>query len=166
MPISSFLASLRAKVGHDLIAVTAASVSVFDETGRLLLGKDAETDYWTLPGGAIDPDELPASAAVRECWEETGLHVELTKLIGIFGGQKFRVTYPNGDQTYYTTIAFEAHIIGGALKPDGLEMESLQYFSSSECGTLNLSPSSRIISACAFRRKCKPFFETSTWSPD
>jgi 8-oxo-dGTP pyrophosphatase MutT (NUDIX family) len=27
--------------------------------------------------GAIDPDERPADAAVRECWEETGCSLNL-----------------------------------------------------------------------------------------
>ncbi len=64
MPISSHLKAVRDKVGHDLLTLTAASVSVFDRSGRLLLGEDAETGLWTLPGGAIDPNEHPADAAV------------------------------------------------------------------------------------------------------
>ena len=165
MPISSHLASVRAKVGHDLLTLTAASISVFNPEGRLLLGKDAETSFWMLPGGVIDPDELPSNAAVRECWEETGLHVEINRLIGVFGGPEFRIHYPNGDHAYYTSIAFEARIIGGEVKPDGSEIESLRYFSSSECADLNLAPSSRIISACAFRHRPEPYFAAPTWSP-
>ncbi|MGC4190177.1 MAG: NUDIX domain-containing protein [Thermomicrobiales bacterium] len=30
-------------------------------------------DLWVLPGGGIDPDEDPETAALRELWEETGL---------------------------------------------------------------------------------------------
>jgi 8-oxo-dGTP pyrophosphatase MutT (NUDIX family) len=73
MPMSPHLLAVRAKVGHDLLTMTAASISVFDSSGRLLLREDAETGLWTLPGGAIDPNEHPADAAVRECFEETGL---------------------------------------------------------------------------------------------
>lgn len=31
--------------------------------------------FWEFPGGKVRPDESPASAAVRECLEETGLSV-------------------------------------------------------------------------------------------
>ena len=81
MPISSYLKTLRDKIGHDLVATSAASISVFDDRGRILLGMDAETGFWTLPGGAIDPGEIPADAAVRECFEETGLFVHPERLL-------------------------------------------------------------------------------------
>lgn len=165
MPISPFLAALRRKIGHDLLTLTSAATCVFDAEGRLLLGKDAETGRWTLPGGAIDPEEPPAVAAVRECWEETGLHVEVTRLIGVFGGPEFMINYPNGDQAYYTTIAFEARIIGGGLKADGAEIESLRYFSAEECRTLNISPSARVVSACALQRHAEAYFAPAAWSP-
>lgn len=165
MPISPFLASLRKKIGHDLVTLTSAAACVFDAGGKLLLGKDAETGLWTLPGGVIDPEELPSDAAVRECWEETGLLVELTKLIGVFGGREFLVRYPNGDLAYYTAVAFGARVIGGALKADGSEIERLQYFSEVECRTLDLSPSARVISSSAFAHPRNPYFAPATWSP-
>jgi 8-oxo-dGTP pyrophosphatase MutT (NUDIX family) len=58
--------------------MAAASISVFDSNGRLLLEEDAETGRWTLPGGAIDPNEHFADAAVRECFEETGFSLSPT----------------------------------------------------------------------------------------
>jgi len=36
--------------------------------------------YW-LPGGGMDPGELPVAAAVRECREEVGIDVEVTGLL-------------------------------------------------------------------------------------
>jgi 8-oxo-dGTP pyrophosphatase MutT (NUDIX family) len=162
MPISAYLKAVREKVGHDLIALTAVSISIFDAGGRLLLGKDAETGFWTLPGGAIDPNEHPADAAVRECLEETGLLIEPARLIGVFGGPEFLTHYPNGDIAYYTTIAFQGDIVGGSHQPGDGEMSELRYFGPSECETVNLSPSSRIISKQAFAQTIHPYFRPAS----
>lgn len=165
MSISAHLKAVRDKVGHDLLTLTAASISVFDEVGRLLLGEDAETGFWTLPGGAVDPNEHPADAAVRECFEETGLLVKPERILGVFGGPGFLIRYPNGDVTYYTTVAFEASIVGGSLKADGVEIVDLRYFTQAECDALTLSPSSRIISRQAFRKTRLPYFAPAKWRP-
>ncbi len=165
MSISAHLKAVRDKVGHDLLTLTAASISVFDKSGRLLLGEDAETGLWTLPGGAIDPNEHPADAAVRECFEETGLLVKPERIVGVFGGPEFLIHYPNGDVTFYTTVAFEGSIVGGSLKADGVEISHLRYFTQAECDALALSPSSRVISRQAFSKNQLPYFAPARWRP-
>jgi len=166
MPISDHLRAVRHKIGHDLLATTAVSISVFDEHGRILLGCDAETGLWTLPGGAIDPNEHPADAATRECFEETGLLVRPQRLLGVFGGPEFLIRYPNGDLTYYTVIAFEAVVIGGALAPDGDEIASLRFVDRADWERLQVSPSSRIISRQAFDHDPTPYFAAAGWRPE
>jgi 8-oxo-dGTP pyrophosphatase MutT (NUDIX family) len=145
--------------------MTAVSISIFDPEGRLLLGRDSEMDRWSLPGGGVDPGEQPADAAVRECFEETGLLVRLEGLIGVFGGPEFLIHYPNGDVTYYTTAAFRGAIMGGAHAPMDGEFSELGYFSRSECDSLDMSPSSRIISRQAFAAASQPYFAQATWMP-
>lgn len=39
-------------------------------------------DDWCLPGGFIEATEHPEESAAREVLEETGLHVEVTRLLG------------------------------------------------------------------------------------
>jgi len=45
--------------------------------GRILLVKASYRWRWGLPGGLLDPGEDPATAAVREAREETGLAIAL-----------------------------------------------------------------------------------------
>ncbi|MFB6118428.1 NUDIX hydrolase [Halosegnis sp.] len=45
--------------------------------GATLLHEHDRLEMWLPPGGHIDRDELPHEAALRECYEETGLEPEL-----------------------------------------------------------------------------------------
>jgi NUDIX domain len=65
MPISPYVRALREKVGHDLLALQSATVIVFDDVRRLLLAQSAESGLWMTIGGANEPGEVPADAAIR-----------------------------------------------------------------------------------------------------
>jgi len=98
-----------------------------------------------MPGGKADEGEDPRSAAIRETWEETGLHVEPLGLCGVFGGLDFRVTYENGDETTYVAAVYECRPIGGTLRPDGDETIDVRYFAASELATITLSSAARTL---------------------
>jgi NUDIX domain len=85
--VTDYVHRIRALVGSgELLQLPSASVAIRDVHGRVLLARHSEGDRWVLPGGAIEPGETPADAAVREAWEETGGLVRLTRLVGVFGG--------------------------------------------------------------------------------
>lgn len=50
--------------------------------GRVLMVRHRHDglDYWTLPGGGLEPGESPENGARREVREETGLSGEVTRL--------------------------------------------------------------------------------------
>ena len=55
-----------------------ASVFVINpENKKLLLVKHKKFNKWVQPGGHIEDEETPEEAALREVYEETGLHVRL-----------------------------------------------------------------------------------------
>jgi 8-oxo-dGTP diphosphatase len=60
---------------------TGAAVLFRDADDRILLVEPTYKDYWELPGGAVDPDESPRSAAAREIDEELGLRVAPGRLL-------------------------------------------------------------------------------------
>src|SRR6185503_9382508 len=113
MPLSGHLRELRKKVGHDLLVLPSAAVATYDEKGRILLGLHSDKKIWVLPGGLIEPGETPADGAVRETWEETGLLVELTGILGVYGGPELIVDYANGDRASYVGTVFRGSIIDG-----------------------------------------------------
>ena len=43
---------------------------------------------WTLPAGFVDAGEDPKQAAIRECYEETGLRVHVTTLVDLIFGKE------------------------------------------------------------------------------
>ena len=104
-------------------------VVVRREDGAILLERRADSGMWGLPGGRVEPGESVAASAVREVLEETGLRVELTRLIGIYSDPAERVvTYPgNGDVTHKIDPIVEARILGGELRTSS-ESEELAFF--------------------------------------
>jgi 8-oxo-dGTP pyrophosphatase MutT (NUDIX family) len=100
---------------------------------------------WVVPGGAVDPDEAPQDALVREVWEETGLLVEPIHLRGVFGGPEFRVWFANGDEVGYVMAVYQCRAVSGTLRPDGQEIAEARYFSADELSTLTLSRWARLV---------------------
>jgi ADP-ribose pyrophosphatase YjhB (NUDIX family) len=96
-------------------------VAVPREDGCVLAVRRTDNGYWSLPGGFLHLGENAAHCAQREVEEETGIQVEIERLVGVSAPTQSWV-YPNGDQT----IAVVAHFIGrpltGELHPDGEEI--------------------------------------------
>jgi 8-oxo-dGTP pyrophosphatase MutT (NUDIX family) len=132
MPMSDYLKELRQKVGHALLLLPSAAVVLHDAQDRILLCLHADKNVWVTPGGLIEPGEQPADAAVRETMEETGLAVQITGILGAYGGEDLIIDYPNGDKAAYVGIIFRGRIIGGEARPDGTETLDLRWFSRQE----------------------------------
>ena len=156
---------LRTKVGPDLVLLPSVSVLAFDETARVLLVRSAETGQWVVPGGAMEPGETPADAAVREVWEETGVRVALTGLLGVYGGAEFHVRYGNGDEVAFVMSAFEGRPLGGAPRPDGEETLEARYVAPAQVAGLDLPAWARIVLADAVADRRRAHFRPATWAP-
>ena len=140
MGMSSYMRNLRAVWGSGRLLVPSVSGIMRDSAGRILLVHQSDDGVWSTPGGAIELDETPADAVVREVREETGLFVVPRRLFGVFGGPTFVVRYPNGDETQYVSCMFECEIVSGALQADGDETQGVEFWSESEASQLPLAP--------------------------
>lgn len=165
MAISDYLRSLRSRIGRELVLMPAVAVMIRDAQGRLLLVRDRDTGQWQTVGGAMDPGEEPAAAAVREAYEETGLVVEPTRILGVHGGPRFRLTYPNGDVVEYVGISFAARVVGGTERPCHDEVDRLGWFAEAEALALAVAPHTRLLIAEAFRDAPEAGFAGATHHP-
>ena len=137
---------------------------VHDDEGRVLMVRPARRDIWVAPGGAVDPDEAPQNALVREVWEETGLLVEPMQLLGVFAGPEYRVWYSNGDEVGYVMAVYRCRPLSGSLRVDGDEIEEARYFSVSELDSITLSRWARIVVPTLLARQ-GPWLPPVTWKP-
>jgi len=135
MAISEFYRSLRGLLGTRLLLMPAVAAIIRDQDGRVLLQQKHDLS-WSLPAGAIEPGETPAEAAIREVFEETGLHVQPVRLAAVVGGQNCRVRYENGDEVEYLVTVFECDIRSGTLDESNEESRCLAHFRADEMPTL------------------------------
>lgn len=133
MAVAPHIARLRQKVDHDRLLLPSVTVLPVDERERVRLVRQRDFGLYGTVGGAIDEDETPADAAMREAREEVGVEVELTGLVDAIGGSQFRVCYPNGDRCAYVSIVYTARIPGEyGVAPDGDEVTEVRWFARDE----------------------------------
>lgn len=98
----------------------AVVVAVIDD-GKILLTKREDYEVWCLPGGSVEDGESLAEAGIREAKEETGLDVELTRLVGVYSrlGGGIRDGH---------VVVYAARPIGGELTTQPNETIDVAYF--------------------------------------
>ena len=165
MPMSDYVRSLRDRIGHDLLEVPTVSVAVFDDAGRILMVRAIEDGLWSTPGGMMEPLETPADAAVRETWEETGLHVVPERIAGVFGGLPCSGAYSNGDRISFVSTVFVARAVGGTLRPDGVETLETRYFARDDLAGAPLRSHVMLYLDAGWARDGAVHFQPPTWHP-
>lgn len=124
---------------HFLDPKVAAGVLI-EEQGKVLLVRRAvepEAGRWTIPGGFVEADEDPASTAVRECQEETGLQVQVDGLLDVLYG----LEHPSGASI---VIVYRGRLQGGGLAA-GDDVDRVAFFGPGELPELAFEATRRAI---------------------
>lgn len=90
----------------------AAAVLV-QEGSRVLLVRRTNEPFrglWTLPAGFVNGGEDPAEAAARECLEETGLSVRVSRVYDVISGREH-------ERGADFIIVYIAKVVGGEMTP-------------------------------------------------
>ena len=112
-PACGFIQFIDPKVGASVLA---------ERDGQVVLVKrkiDPAKGSWCLPGGFMEVDETPQQAAHRECYEETGLEVEIIGLVGVYYYEDYRGSG--------VSIIYRGHVVGGTLQP-GDDVTAADFF--------------------------------------
>lgn len=87
-------------------------VVIPSEDGKVVLirrGSEPFEGEWALPGGFVEVGETVEEAAVREAAEETGLALEVARLVGVYSDPE---RDPRG---HNVSVAFLARVLSGEL---------------------------------------------------
>jgi 8-oxo-dGTP diphosphatase len=165
MPISPYIRDLRSHVGRRRLLMPSVAGIVRDARGRVLLVRQRDNGVWSTPGGIIEMEDTPANAVVREVWEETGLVVRPSRIIGVYGGPNLVVVYPNGDETQYISCIFECEILSGEPRAGDDEISDVRYWSRDEARSLPMSPWLPRVLDRLFDESLAGWFEQPDWRP-
>jgi 8-oxo-dGTP pyrophosphatase MutT (NUDIX family) len=127
MPTPEFIRTIRATAGQQLLWLPGVAAVVFDDDGRVLLVRRADTGMWTLVGGIPEPGEQPAVTAVREVYEETAVRCSPERVVLVQALDP--IQYPNGDRCQYMDITFRCRATGGEARVNDDESMEVGWFS-------------------------------------
>ena len=98
---------------HEVRLSVSAVVWRDAERRALLLMQRSDNGAWGLPGGYVELGESVAAAAAREVREETGVEIELGRLVGVYSDPERQViAYPDGRRVHAVNLCFEARPVG------------------------------------------------------
>lgn len=102
----------RAKFQAAVVAI------IFDQQGRILLFKHTYRKFeWGIPAGSLEHHEQPADAVVREFLEETGIQIQIERLL----------TAVSAREDDHITLVYLCKIVSGEFKASH-EISEMKYF--------------------------------------
>ena len=118
-----------------------AAAVLIEQDGRVLLVRRVNEPFrgmWTLPAGFVNGGEDPAEAAARECLEETGLSVNVTRVLDVISGREH-------ERGADFIIVYFAEIVSGELIPAD-DADAVEWFARNELPPLAFKATQKVLS--------------------
>ncbi len=119
-PACGFIVYLNPPIAVGVIAERADG-----KIALILRGENPGRGLWGLPAGFMEIDETAEEAALRECFEETGLSVELGELWGVWS------YHHQEKQTAGVLVLYLARVTGGEPHP-GSDTVDVRFYAPDE----------------------------------
>jgi len=96
----------------------AVAALIFDQQGRVLLFKHTYRKFeWGIPAGGLEHREQPEQAMIREFFEETGMQIEVQKLL----------LAQSAKEDHNVSLIYLCKIVSGTFQ-ESLEISEMKYF--------------------------------------
>jgi ADP-ribose pyrophosphatase YjhB (NUDIX family) len=102
----------------------AIAAIVGNEKGQILLVQRADSGIWLYPTGWADIGYSASEIAVKEVREETGIEIEVVRMIGVLDGLRLGFT-----RIPMYLLLFHCRAVGGDLDAHPLECADVGWFS-------------------------------------
>jgi ADP-ribose pyrophosphatase YjhB (NUDIX family) len=108
---------LAAKFVRPRFRVAVAAL-IFNQQGQILLFKHTYRKFqWGIPAGGLEHHEQPTDAIIREFFEETGMQIEVEKLL----------LAQSAREDHHVSLIYLCKIVGGNFR-ESLEISEMKYF--------------------------------------
>ena len=124
------------ETGYQTPKVDVRAVIFRGENEVLMIQEKVDANRWTLPGGWADVGYTPFEIAVKETQEETGLHVQATRLLALLD----KKMHDHPPQEWYVYKCFvRCEVLGGNLLAETPETLGARWVRQEEIAALPLS---------------------------
>ena len=117
-----------------------ASAVLIEKENHVLLVRRVNEPFrglWTLPAGFVNGGEDPAQAAARECFEETGLVVQIKKVLDVIAGREH-------ERGADFIIVYSAEVISGEISPAD-DADAVEWFDKNNLPELAFKATQKVL---------------------
>jgi ADP-ribose pyrophosphatase YjhB (NUDIX family) len=122
--VEEWLATVGKGVPGYVTPKVAVGAAVGNDKDEILLVQRADSGVWLYPTGWADVGYSAAEVVVKEVEEETGLDVEVVRLIAVLDGLRIGIS-----RIPLYSLVFQCRLLGGEMRAHPLECSDVGWFS-------------------------------------